>query len=829
MLGYASFLTEDSIPGVNFGNMIRSSDLPAGASLTQHATLPGAGLGCPALEKHIHRFWDLLREGQQHIQFNCATATGKSRIIPSATVEFFERANYYHFKLLVLTPSSVDVQGMQQWAHDKGHASGYFMGDDQHGGRSKERSKIVFATVGLVCKWYACKGERLWSRYDAVLFDEINQMEHDPGYASLYESARRCDKNLLIMGASATYSAAMEQKLGEQGASWIRCAERPYPTQQFVVEVPTFAEVYPAVNFLVKSLYDRNKTSLTFFPGKSEIVTSLLELKDKGVPPKHIVPFHSEVEPDQLEAAKDPTTYARCVLATSLAETSITLPDVDVVIDLGFSRSIHEYDELLQVVDFAATDAQKEQRRGRVGRRKSGASVLFRVLESRKKPQTCVCIDTLCRVVALEDWYQRILASELSLCPLSQTVLDEASRQLCDLNFTYAHLWAALVEVRLSLKDAAIFLKAHEHGVAYEAAAILAVKAKGQLTHHAIFSVDSIVELVEGTGKVGDARDSLGKVTVEGCGDPRVAGHSQQQDGVDASGKKKAAGVMIKRPFMARDLFNQLIANPPTSGWRDWYNAQPPLCRSTKCSNDISQCLALAFLVAPERLVKADLRNKEAACFLGAPLEGFEGDGYSVAILPHRYLVGKGYSVRCAMSLPCSEWVLGTSKLPLLTHTAQVHGDSTFVNFRKSICSALRLKGYDVKLWRCIGPMYSMEILFMCFVSFMYTVISCLVFFLAYIQRCRSLLRVQWDAFKLWFSCLVRRQKKVSMRLHSSYYGGAEEDELAVQVATSGFVNLKIVCPNGNRLSKHESVSDLVMEVENPPICKVGCRSRPSV
>ena len=71
--------------------------------------------------------------------------------------------------------------------------------------------------------------------------------------------------------------------------------------------------------------------------------------------------------------------------------------------------------------------------------------------------------------------------------------------------------------------------------------------------------------------------------------------------------------------------------------------------------------------------------------------------------------------------------------------------------------------------------------------------------------------------------------EKVSMGLHSSYYGGAEEDELAVQVATSGFVNLKIVCPNGNRLSKHESVSDLVMEVENPSICNVGCRSRPSV
>ena len=51
-----------------------------------------------------------------------------------------------------------------------------------------------------------------------------------------------------------------------------------------------------------------------------------------------IVPFHADLDFDELEEAKVGADYPRIVVSTSLAETSITLPDVDVVIDLGLSR-----------------------------------------------------------------------------------------------------------------------------------------------------------------------------------------------------------------------------------------------------------------------------------------------------------------------------------------------------------------------------------------------------------------------------------------------------------------------------------------------------------
>ena len=62
------------------------------------------------------------------------------------------------------------------------------------------------------------------------------------------------------------------------------------------------------------------------------------DLVAAGVVMEFIVPIHADLDFDQLEEAKLGTEYARIMLSTSLAETSIISPDVDVVIDHGLSR-----------------------------------------------------------------------------------------------------------------------------------------------------------------------------------------------------------------------------------------------------------------------------------------------------------------------------------------------------------------------------------------------------------------------------------------------------------------------------------------------------------
>ena len=79
----------------------------------------------------------------------------------------------------------------------------------------------------------------MWSGFTAVIFDEIDQMAVDPGYASLWDSARQVAeaRHLLVIGASATYSPEMIEKLNDQGAKWIQCVERPFSVEQFLLEI----------------------------------------------------------------------------------------------------------------------------------------------------------------------------------------------------------------------------------------------------------------------------------------------------------------------------------------------------------------------------------------------------------------------------------------------------------------------------------------------------------------------------------------------------------------------------------------------------------------
>ena len=124
--------------------------------------------------------------------------------------------------------------------------------------------------------------------------------------------------------------------------------------------------LYPTLTHLLTSILARRLSALVFLPGKAEIVDVALALKKAGVEAKAIVHFHGELEFDQLEKAKIPTSYPRIMLATSKAETSLTLADADFVVDLGLSRGIEKTDDLLEIQTFAATAASREQRRGRV-------------------------------------------------------------------------------------------------------------------------------------------------------------------------------------------------------------------------------------------------------------------------------------------------------------------------------------------------------------------------------------------------------------------------------------------------------------------------------
>ena len=157
------------------------------------------------------------------------------------------------------------------------------------------------------------------------------------------------------------------------------------------------------------------------------------------------------------------------------------------------SNRIDEYNDLLEKTDFAATHAQRSQRLGRVGRVKLGAYVAVEESGRTRLMQSLCCSDALRRVHALSYYHEEVTLDRLVLCPVSKSLIEEASEQLMQLQLSDDEMWVALTNLSLSLKDAKSIFKARSLDVGYEVAAVLAMKCVGQWKMTAVFDVPSIV------------------------------------------------------------------------------------------------------------------------------------------------------------------------------------------------------------------------------------------------------------------------------------------------------------------------------------------------
>ena len=160
------------------------------------------------------------------------------------------------------------------------------------------------------------------------------------------------------------------------------------------------------------------------------------------------------------------------------------------------SNRIDEYEPLLKTKGVAATDAQGSQRLGRVGRVKRGAYIGVEESGQTRLMQSLCCSDVLCRVHALSNKQEEVTLDRLVLCPVSQSLIEEAEEELRQLQLSDDEMWIALTKVSLSLKDAKIIFKAQSLGVGYEAAAEVAMKCVGQWKMTTVFDVPSIVSQV---------------------------------------------------------------------------------------------------------------------------------------------------------------------------------------------------------------------------------------------------------------------------------------------------------------------------------------------
>lgn len=211
------------------------------------------------------------------------------------------------------------------------------------------------------------------ARVALVIFDEFHERSLDADLALALalecQSALNPDLRLLVMSATLD-GARVSGLLG--GAPVIRSEGRMFPVETIYAPQGETRDNGAAVAAVIRrALRESEGGVLAFLPGEAEIRSAERALAD--LPPHHLVlPLYGNLSFDAQKAAIAPAApgIRRIVLATAIAETSLTIPDIRVVVDSGLSRQprFDPASGMTRLVTTRLALSSAEQRRGRAGR-----------------------------------------------------------------------------------------------------------------------------------------------------------------------------------------------------------------------------------------------------------------------------------------------------------------------------------------------------------------------------------------------------------------------------------------------------------------------------
>ncbi|WP_373353992.1 ATP-dependent helicase HrpB [Pseudoroseicyclus sp. CXY001] len=208
----------------------------------------------------------------------------------------------------------------------------------------------------------------------AVIFDEFHErsLQADLGLALCLEvrGALRPDLSLVVM--SATLDAApVAALMGD--APVITSEGRTYPVEPVWLPRPLPARArleQEMAALILQALAETEGGLLAFLPGQSEIRRVEAALAPRLPKGAQVFPLYGALPPASQRAALAPFEGRKIVLATSIAETSLTIDGIRVVVDAGLARrSLFDPGSgMARLVTERVTKAEAAQRAGRAGR-----------------------------------------------------------------------------------------------------------------------------------------------------------------------------------------------------------------------------------------------------------------------------------------------------------------------------------------------------------------------------------------------------------------------------------------------------------------------------
>ena len=352
------------------------------------------------------------------------------------------------------------------------------------------RTRIEVVTEGVFTRMIL--GDPELSGVACVIFDEFHErsLDADLGLALARDAQQVLREDLRILIMSATLDgAAISRRLDE--AAVVESQGRMFPIEtRYLGRDVTQRIEDQAARAIETALADQPGSVLVFLPGQGEIRRTAERLSERlRRTDVDIAPLYGALDPRDQDRAIAPAAAGRrkVVLATSIAETSLTIQGVRVVIDCGMAR-VPRFDPasgLTRLATVRVSRAAADQRRGRAGRTEPGVCYrLWDEAETRALPAYAdpeiLDADLSGLALDLARWGAKDPATLTFLDPPPGAAFAEARallrrlEALDDQGVLTPH-GRALANVPLAPRLAHMVLKAAESGQAPRAARIAAL------------------------------------------------------------------------------------------------------------------------------------------------------------------------------------------------------------------------------------------------------------------------------------------------------------------------------------------------------------------
>ncbi|MBC7961408.1 MAG: ATP-dependent helicase HrpB [Steroidobacteraceae bacterium] len=281
-------------------------------------------------------------------------------------------------RIVMLEPRRIAAVSAARWmartlGEEVGQTVGYSIRFDS---RTSVATRIEVITEGILTR--RIQNDPLLEGVAMVIFDEFHErsLHADLGLALCLDVQQQVRNDLKILVMSATLDIEPLAAMLDN-APVIISAGRTFPVEEIYLDDQGAARLPQRMaTAILRALNETEGDILAFLPGSGEIRTCAARLAESGLSARNVTvcQLYGDLPFAEQQKAIQPGAQRKIVLATSIAETSLTIDGVRVVIDSGVSRRM-QFDQargMNRLVTLRESRSSAEQRKGRAGRQAPG-------------------------------------------------------------------------------------------------------------------------------------------------------------------------------------------------------------------------------------------------------------------------------------------------------------------------------------------------------------------------------------------------------------------------------------------------------------------------